>query len=212
MTGKSVGKLYTEVVSRWDSVRFQTETGKPISYVAILDTELGEIEIALRPDLAPNHVRNFIALAQVGYYDGLVFERTIHATSAENPEVEIQRIEGGCPIGKGEMGLGSIGYWLKAEFSSEAHEAGVVGACRGEDVDSAACRFYITVNKSPSLDNHFTIFGKVTRGLDVAQRILSLPVSNNAEFPDGDRPEKPVVIRKVTIQSSENSEPSSHGA
>jgi peptidyl-prolyl cis-trans isomerase B (cyclophilin B) len=206
MTGKSVGKLYTEVLNRWDSIHFQTDTGRPISYRAILDTELGEIEIALRPDLAPNHVRNFIALAHAGYYDGLVFERAIHATSADNPEVEIQRIEGGCPSGTGEMGQSSIGYWLKSEFSSEPHDTGVVGACRGEDPDSAACRFYITLNKSPSLDHNFTVFARVTRGLDVARRIVSLPVRNDAEFPEGDRPEKPVVIRKVTIHSSEDAE------
>jgi peptidyl-prolyl cis-trans isomerase B (cyclophilin B) len=207
LAGKSVGKLYTEVVARWDSIHFQTDTGEPITYQAIVDTDVGEIEIALRPDLAPNHVRNFIALARAGYYDGLVFERTIHATSADDPEVEIQRIEGGCPLGRGEVGLGSIGYWLKAEFGSETHEAGIVGACRGEDVDSAACRFYITLNKSPSLDQHFTVFGKVTSGLDVARRILSLPVRNDAEYPEGDRPQSPVVIRKVTIHSSEDRDP-----
>jgi peptidyl-prolyl cis-trans isomerase B (cyclophilin B) len=206
MTGKSVGKLYTEVVARWDSIHFQTGTGQPISYRAILDTELGEIEMALRPDLAPNHVRNFIALAQTGYYDGLVFERTIHATSADNPEIEIQRIEGGCPVGRGEMGQSSIGYWLKSEFSSEPHDAGVVGACRGEDPDSAACRFYITLSKSPTLDHNFTVFGQVIRGLDVARRIVSLPVRNDPEFPEGDRPEKPVVIRKITIQSWEEAQ------
>jgi peptidyl-prolyl cis-trans isomerase B (cyclophilin B) len=204
LSDKSVGKLYTDVVALWDSIQFQTSTGKPISYHANLDTEVGEIEIALRPNLAPNHVRNFIALARAGYYDGLIFERTIHAISADDPEVEIQRIEGGCPLGRGEVGLGSIGYWLKAEFSPELHEAGIVGACRGEDVDSAACRFYITLNKSPSLDQHFTVFGKVTSGLDVARRILSLPVRNDAEYPEGDRPERPVVIRKVAIHSSED--------
>jgi peptidyl-prolyl cis-trans isomerase B (cyclophilin B) len=204
LSGLSVGKLYTEVVASWDSIRFQNHRGQPISYKAILDTELGEIEISLRPDLAPNHVRNFIALARAGYYDGLVFERTIHERSSENPEVEIQRIEGGCPLGKGELGQGSIGYWLKPEFSAESHEVGAVGACRGQDVDTAACRFYITLNKSPSLDRNFTVFGYVTGGMDVAGRIFSLPVRNDPEYPEGDRPEKPVVIRKVILRSSED--------
>ena len=112
-------------------------------------------------------------------------------------------IEGGCPRGTGEMGHGSIGYWLKNEVSLEQHDVGTVAACHGEDPDTAACRFYITLNKAPFLDGTFTIFGKVTSGLDVARRIFSLPVRNDPEYPEGDRPEKPVVIRSVTIETSE---------
>jgi len=204
LTGKSVGKLYTEVVRLWDSIRFTTKTGKPITYTAVLDTELGTIEIALRQDLAPNHVRNFVALARVGYYDGLVFERTVHAKSEEQPEVEVEVLEGGCPLGTGDLGVGSLGYWLKPEFSKEAHAEGTVGACHGQEPDSAACRFYIALSKAPFLDGNFTVFGKVTQGLDVARRIFWLPVRNDPEYPEGDRPEKPVVIRKVTIRTSED--------
>jgi cyclophilin family peptidyl-prolyl cis-trans isomerase len=203
LTGKSVGKLYTEVVRLWDTIHFTSEKGKPIAYRAVLDTELGPIEIALRPDLAPNHVRNFVALARAGFYDGLVFERTVHAKSEEKPEQEVELIEGGCPLGTGDLGVGSLGYWLKPEFSKETHEPGTVGAPHGEEPDTAACRFYITLNKAPFLDGNFTVFGKVTRGLDIARRIFSLPVSNDPEYPEGDRPEKPVVIRKVSIQLDE---------
>jgi cyclophilin family peptidyl-prolyl cis-trans isomerase len=204
LTGKSVGKLYTEVVRLWDTIRFTDKDGKPIAYTATLDTGLGAIEIALRPDLAPNHVRNFVALARVGYYDGLVFERTVHAKSEEHPEVEVEVLEGGCPLGTGDLGVGSIGYWLKPEFSNEPHVEGTVGACHGEEPDTAACRFYITLNKAPFLDGNFTVFGKVTQGLDVARRIFWLPVRNDPEYPEGDRPQKPVIIRKVTIRTSED--------
>jgi peptidyl-prolyl cis-trans isomerase B (cyclophilin B) len=204
LTAKSVGKLYTEVLRLWDTIHFNSKDGKPISYTAVLDTELGPIEIALRPDLAPNHVRNFVALARAGYYDGLVFERTVHAKSEEQPEVEVAVLEGGCPLGTGDLGVGSIGYWLKPEFSKEAHEEGTVGACHGEEPDTAACRFYITLSKAPFLDGNFTVFGKVTQGLDVARRIFWLPVRNDPEYPEGDRPEKPVVIRKMTIRTSED--------
>jgi peptidylprolyl isomerase len=204
LTGKSVGKLYTEVIRLWDTIHFTTKDGKPITYTAILDTGLGPIEIALRPDLAPNHVRNFVALARAGYYDGLVFERTVHAKSEEQPEVEVEVLEGGCPLGTGDLGVGSIGYWLKPEFSKEQHVGGTVGACHGEEPDTAACRFYITLNKAPFLDGNFTIFGKVTQGLDVARRVFWLPVRNDPEYPEGDRPQNPVVIRHVTIRSSED--------
>jgi peptidyl-prolyl cis-trans isomerase B (cyclophilin B) len=199
MTGKSVGKLYSEVLKNWDSYQLADAKGRILPCTATLETDLGSIEISLRPDLAPNHVRSFIALARAGYYDGLVFERTVHARSQENPDSEVELIEGGCPLGTGELGVGSIGYWLKAEFSKEPHEAGTVGACHGADPDTGACRFYICLNKAPFLDGNFTIFGKVTKGLDIAQKVFSLPVRNDPEYPEGDRPQKPVVIRKVTI-------------
>jgi len=204
LTGKSVGKLYTEVVGLWDGIRFATEAGKPISYTATLDTEVGSIEIDLRPDLAPNHVRNFIALARAGYYDGLVFERTVRAKPDDQSDGEVEVLEGGCPLGRGDIGLGSIGYWLKPELGKEEHDAGTLGACHGAELDTAACSFYITLSKAPLMDNNFTIFGKVTQGLDIARRIFSLPVRNDPEYPEGDRPERPVVIRKVTIHSSES--------
>lgn len=200
LSGKSVGKLYEAVVRRWDTIRFADAKGKPITYVASLDTELGNIEIELLPELAPNHVRNFIALAQCGYYNGLVFERTICDQSEDDPNTRVEFIEGGCPIGTGDPGYGSIGYWLKPEFSKDVpHVEGTVGACRGERPDSAGCRFYITLSKCPVMDGERTIFGKVTKTLDVVRRISTQPVINSPEYPLGDRPEKPIVIRKVTI-------------
>ena len=96
-----------------------------------------------------------------------------------------------------------FGYWLKAEFSKEPFDIGTFAACHGEDPDSGACRFFMTLSKAPFLDGHFTVFGKVTSGLDVARRIFTLPVRNDPAYPEGDRPEKAVVIRTVTIETSE---------
>src|SRR5436305_217957 len=79
-----------------------------------------------------------------------------------------------------------------------------IGTCQAEDPDTGACKFYITLSKAPSMDGNFTIFGKVTRGLDVAHKISALPVRNNdPEYPEADRPVDPVVIKKVTILMSE---------
>ena len=100
--------------------------------------------------------------------------------------------------------MGHLGYWLKPEFSKEiTHQEGAVGACLGETEDTAACRFYITLSKAPVMDGERTIFGKVTRGLDVVRRISTQPVSNTPEYPDGSRLENPIVIRKVTITAKE---------
>jgi cyclophilin family peptidyl-prolyl cis-trans isomerase len=204
MTNKSVGKLYEQVVKIWDDIRFSAPNGKRLAYRATLDTEWGEIEITLRPDLAPNHVRSFVALARVGYYDGLVFERTIREEVEGSPDAKLELIEAGCPTGTGDAGYGSIGYWLRPEFNSEVtHEDGTVGASHGEQADTAACKFYINLAKAPFMDGNYTVFGKVTKGLNVARKILSLPVRTDAEYPEGDRPVKPAIIRQVTIHVEE---------
>jgi peptidyl-prolyl cis-trans isomerase B (cyclophilin B) len=208
--GKPVGKLYEAVVGCWPTIRFVSPSGKPLAWTATLVTDQGEIEIDLRPDVAPNHVRNFIALAQSGYYDGLRFDRVRH----EEPETPdggpaLDLIEAGCPLGTGEPGYGSIGYWLKPEFGDKdkpklSHEEGTVGACRGNEPDSAACKFYVTLSKAPYLDGNYTAFGKVTRGLDVARKILMQPGVSFETDPDGSRrPLHPVVIRTVSVHARE---------
>jgi cyclophilin family peptidyl-prolyl cis-trans isomerase len=202
MSGKSVGKLYKEVVAVWDEVKFTTADGRKLHYTATIETELGKITMELFPEMAPNHVRNFIALARAGYYDGLCFERTIHE-DVDGSEFKREIIEAGCPTGTGDTGLGSIGYWLKPELSEQmTHDEGVVGACHSEEEDGGACRFYINLRSAKYLDGQYTVFGKVTQGMDIARKILSLPVRTDGEYPEGDRPVKPIVMKKVTITAS----------
>src|SRR5580765_4178763 len=73
-TGKSVGKLYMATKAEWDKIRFLTPDGKKITYTATITTDLGAVTLDLWPEAAPNHVRSFIALSRVGYYDGLAFD------------------------------------------------------------------------------------------------------------------------------------------
>jgi peptidyl-prolyl cis-trans isomerase B (cyclophilin B) len=196
--GMSVGKLYTEVIRLWKQIPFVNEEGKRLSYSATVQTDLGDIEITFRPDIAPNHVRSFIALARAGYYDGLVFERTVHLEADNASHAQLDFIEAGCPLGTGDENYGSIGYWLKPEFSDQVHhEEGSVGAWHKEEADTAACKFYITLGKAPYMDGNFTVFGKVTRGLDIARKIAERPLDPDNELKD--RPKDPVVIRKVTV-------------
>ncbi len=212
LSHKSVGKLFEEVRNSWDKVPVVDANGRPLPYVATLDTDLGPIEIELRADLAPNHVRNFVALIRAGYYDGLVFERVVRQQAEDNPDNKVEIIEAGCPIGRGEEHDGSIGYWLNPEFSPAVkHEIGVVGACLGNEPDSAACRFYICLSKAPVLDGERTIFGKVRAGLDVAHRIATQPIANTPEYPSADRPEKPIVIRKATVTLPSTEKPAKGG-
>ncbi len=201
MAGKPIGPLYEKVKKEWDAVELITSDKKKLTYVAALETDRGSIEITLRPDLAPNHVRSFVALIQAGYYDGLVFERTV---TELGPDGVVELIEGGSPDGGVNPSTDGIGYWLKPEISPDAkHEEGAVGAPHGIEEDTAACRFYIMISKAPVLDGHWTVFGKVTKGMEVARTIFHQPVKEDLENPSANRPLKPVVIRKVTVKRQE---------
>ena len=94
--------------------------------VIVLETSKGDIKIELFYDAAPNHVRSFICLARAGYFDGLPFHASIRRGDKDNLQ---GYLESGCPKGTGEIGYGSIGYWLKPEIKSAMkHEEGTVGA------------------------------------------------------------------------------------
>jgi peptidyl-prolyl cis-trans isomerase B (cyclophilin B) len=218
--GKSVGALYEEVKKSWDGIQFVTGEGKRLVYHATLDTDDGPIELELRPDWAPNHVRNFVALARAGYYDGLVFSRIVNQLSKKLGE-KVELIEGGGPLGAADDQDG-IGYWLKDEFDAKRpHEDGVVGATHGEEADSAACKFYVMLGKAPRLDGNYTLFAKVVKGLDVAHTIAKKPVEKedgsaaaeeSEDIEGGDyRMARPTVIRKVTIATHEVDKPGPGG-
>ncbi len=203
VTGKSGPRLFEQVRDTWDRVVFVSKSGKKVRYTAEVVTACGTIEIELLPELSPNHVRNFIVLARLGYYDGLCFDR-IHTEVGDG--ARLCQIEAGCPLGTGETAAGSIGYWMKDEFTHSeklSHEVGVVGACRTLEPDSAATRFYINLEKAPYLDSTDTLFGKVVLGLDVARTIALGPVASALEDGPRARPRKPVVIDKVTIREHE---------
>jgi peptidyl-prolyl cis-trans isomerase B (cyclophilin B) len=201
--GKNVAKLYEAVAGKddqgglWDKVVLVDPQGKVLKYRATLQTKLGEIDIDLYPEAAPNHVRNFIALARAGYYDGLPIYRSVR--DSMNDMVLNAFIEAGCPKGTGEIGYGSIGYWLKPEIEGNklTHEEGAVGACRREELETASCRFYITAEKMPQMDGEYTVFGKVTRGLDIVRRINAAAVEDKTSY----RLKEPVALEKVTIQA-----------
>jgi cyclophilin family peptidyl-prolyl cis-trans isomerase len=214
LTSKSVGKLYTDVVRLWKDIPFVNAAGQRVEYSATIETDAGTIELALLSDVAPNHVRNFVALARSGYYDGLMFDRIYHQVSDVDRDVRLDMIEGGGPLGADDLeDHDSIGYWLKPETDPKVvHEEGSLGAVHGEELDSAACKFYIVLNKAPALLNgNYTVFGKVTRGLDVVRTIHQQPRIEVEEETGYSRPEKPVIIRKVTVHSREVDNPGARG-
>ncbi len=136
---------------------------------AVVETKYGEIELRFFPEAALNHVRNFIELSKKGFYDGTIFHRVI-------PGFVIQ---GGDPNTKGTdtttYGMGGPGYTIDAEFNDISHKRGILSMARSSDPDSAGSQFFIVVKDAPSLDGKYTVFGQVVRGMDVVDRIASLP-------------------------------------
>ena len=149
------------------------------TYTATIDTSEGKIVAQLFPDKAPQTVNSFVFLAKEHFYDGLIFHRVI-------PDFMIQ---GGDPTG-----TGGPGYHLKAEFNDTKHERGILSMARAQDPDSAGSQFFIMHGNAPHLDGKYTAFGKVTEGMDVVDKIANAPTGA------ADRPEKPIVIKSVTIE------------
>ena len=133
--------------------------GKKVKQTAVITMEKGgEIVIEFFPDDAPKTVENFVTLAKKGFYDGLTFHRV-------EPGFVVQ---GGDPNGNG---TGGPGYTIKAEFNKQPHVRGAVAMARRADPDSAGSQFYITLATANHLDGKYTVFGKVTKGMDVVDGI-----------------------------------------
>jgi cyclophilin family peptidyl-prolyl cis-trans isomerase len=195
LSGKPTAALQLAVRRAWGEVKFPEIAGKPDPVRVTLDTDAGEVEFTLFPDVAPNHVRNFLALAKAGYYDGLVFERIVRleAVSADGSATKIEFLTAGCPAGEGNPSQGHLGYFVKPEFSDLTHDEGMVGFWHGADDDSAGTRFYVTLAPCPLMDGRYTVIGKVSRGMDVLHRIAA----GRTREPEFERPEVPAVIRKA---------------
>ena len=124
----------------------------------VLETTQGREAIAMRPDLAPKHVARIKELVEEGFYNGLVFHRVIDGYMAQT----------GCPHG---TGTGGSGQKLKAEFSKEKHVRGTVSMARAQNPDSGDSQFFICFAESPWLDGQYTIWGKVTQGMENVDKI-----------------------------------------
>ena len=162
--------------------------------VAELHTSAGEIDIRFFPDVAPNHVKNFIDLAQQGFYNGTKFHRVIPGFM----------VQGGDPNTKtantSSWGTGGSGKNVGAEFNTVSHKRGIVSMARSNDPNSASSQFFIVVKDSTFLDRQYTVFGQVTKGMDVADKIVAAPRDAN------DRPNNPTTITKIVIRDAKADE------
>ena len=162
--------------------------------VAELHTSAGEIDIRFFPDVAPNHVKNFIDLAEKGFYNGTKFHRVIPGFM----------IQGGDPNtisgSPATWGTGGSDKNVNAEFSSVKHKRGIVSMARSTDPNSASSQFFIMVADYPSLDGKYSVFGQVTKGMDVADKIVGAQTGQN------DRPLNPTTIESVKIRPANENE------
>ena len=148
----------------------------------------GVMKGELYPEIAPQSVGNFIALANSGFYDGLIFHRCIPGFM----------IQGGCPKG---TGTGGPGYSIKGEFAQNGianplrHTKGILSMARSMMKDSAGSQFFIMTSDSPHLDGSYAAFGKVLEGLEVSDAIVSVPTDLS------DRPSVPQVIQSIRVET-----------
>ena len=131
----------------------------------------GRVTIALRPDLAPNHVARIKELAREGAYDGVVFHRVIDGFMAQGGDVQFGNT-GSPTFDPGRAGTGGSKKGnLKQEFSREPHTRGVCSMARAQNPDSANSQFFICFGDATFLDRQYTVWGKVTEGMEVVDGI-----------------------------------------
>jgi peptidylprolyl isomerase len=139
-----------------------------------LDVPKGRVAIALKPELAPNHVARIKELARQGFYDGIAFHRVIDGFMAQT----------GDPRGDG---TGGSGKKLKAEFSKAKHMRGTASMARAQSPDSADSQFFICFEAAPFLDGKYTVWGEVVSGMEHIDAIKKGDDDDNGAVKDPDR-------------------------
>ena len=157
----------------------------------IMKIKYGEVEIELFDDVAPNHVKRFKDLAQKGLYDGVVFHRVIDGFMAQSGDVKF----GNSNSKDFNLSLAGTGGSdlpdLKAEFSDLPHDRGILSAARSANPNSANSQFFICFQPAPHLDRQYTVFGKVTKGMEFIDKI------KKGEGPNGsvENPDKIISLK-----------------
>jgi peptidyl-prolyl cis-trans isomerase B (cyclophilin B) len=152
---------------------------------AVLETSAGDITVGFSPDKAPEHVRNFLRLAALGAYDDTAFHRVVKGFVIQGGMMTTRR----TPLSERQERHVRT---LKAEFNDQPHDLGVLSMARQAEPDTASTSFFIVTARAQSLDQRYTVFGKVLDGLDVVKAIEAVAVN-------GEAPVEPVLLRRVRV-------------
>lgn len=178
------GNTVTQIPQNEDMKKPTMSIKKSKKYTALMKTTAGDIEIELFADKTPITVNNFVSLSKKKFYENVIFHRVIKDFM----------IQGGDPTGTGR---GGPGYTLPAEIGLPHKRGSIAMARLGDEVnpkkDSSGSQFYIAHKDIPFLDGEYTVFGQVTKGLEVVDKIAEAPTG------DGDMPVNPVKIESITI-------------
>lgn len=162
-------------------------------YLVLLKTNRGPLLIEFYPEDAPKHVQNFLDLAYTDFYDGTLFHRVSPAFM----------IQGGCPNTKttnaATWGRGNGPRKLNAEFSERKHVRGILSAARTQDPNSATCQFFLMSVDYPSLDNKYSVFGKLMTGYDTLDKIANAPGPPTPGDQLTVRPDNPQRIEEAIV-------------
>ena len=145
----------------------------------MIETNFGNIELNLLPELAPETVRNFTKLAESEFYNGTLFHRVIPGFMIQGGDPNTKKSEL-----RAQWGMGGPGHNVKAEFSSRSHLRGIVSMARSTDPNSAGSQFFIMHANNTGLDHQYSVFGEVTEGMDTVDKIAALP--RDGECPSGE--------------------------
>ncbi|MEA3500479.1 MAG: peptidylprolyl isomerase [Candidatus Marinimicrobia bacterium] len=156
--------------------------------IAIIETKFGKMTVEFFTDIAPNHCANFKRLTNSGYYSGTTFHRVIPGFVIQGGDINSR------DNNKANDGMGGPGYTVDAEFNKTPHVKGILSMARSQNVNSAGSQFFICAGDVGQLDNNYTVFGKVTEGLDVIDSIVNVPRNER------DNPNDPVYM-KVTMKT-----------
>ena len=178
------GKADAEKTTETEDIN--VDRSHPLATITMKDG--GVIQLELYPEIAPESVKNFISLANSGFYDGLIFHRVIPGFM----------IQGGDPKGNG---TGGPGYSIKGEFLANGvqndllHERGVLSMARSKAYDSAGSQFFIMHQDYPSLDGNYAAFGRVISGLEVVDAIANTTTDSK------NKPYKDQIMATVRVET-----------
>jgi cyclophilin family peptidyl-prolyl cis-trans isomerase len=169
-----------------EPVPFESETAVQLAgYRAVLETTMGEVTLEFFADRAPGHVRNFLRLAKLGIYDGTAFHRVVPGFVVQTGALSSRK----APLSQKQRPFVQN---LPPEFNPTPHEAGILSMARGDAPDSAQTSFFVCLGRASSLDNKYTVFGRVADGMAVIDGLAKAPLN-------GEEPVTRVEIVRVRL-------------